>query len=354
MVNFLVKEALINGYDCAGTKFFPLFQATKFLIVLIQISVPFALVIWGSLDYFKALIARDEKEMRIKRKPFVQRVVAAMIVLVLPWLIQLLSRYMAGKDNTSNFWKCYNQAKAKLDFSEWQNGSKKTTYNADRCVDHKSVSPAICASYGCMATDCKGTLCNCAPKPTSCSQITAPVVSAEEAGKLCNTYKCDVDKYDQDTKSWSCKDKVKITQKACGDYNYKQCTVAQNGDACEIKKITTKKKNKKGKTVKSTTYICAKQNNPKQCSDYAASECPKEDSYHMSCSVHKKDVGYTKEICDRDFYYNEQRSEAYKQCSDYEGSDCPPKDSYDLACERYIKVPISENNSTPIYGCQRK
>jgi hypothetical protein len=117
---FFLDEVIIDGYSCAGTRLFPLFQLAKFIIVLIQISVPFGLVIWGSLDWFKALIAHDEKEMRMKRKPFIQRVIAAIIVLVLPWLVQLIAEIFAGKSQTADFWTCYSEAKARIDFSSWQ------------------------------------------------------------------------------------------------------------------------------------------------------------------------------------------------------------------------------------------
>ena len=121
---FFLDEVIIDGYSCAGTRLFPLFQLAKFIIVLIQISVPFGLVIWGSLDWFKALIAHDEKEMRMKRKPFIQRVIAAIIVLVLPWLVQLIAETFAGKSQTADFWTCYSEAKARIDFSSWQKQTK--------------------------------------------------------------------------------------------------------------------------------------------------------------------------------------------------------------------------------------
>ena len=120
MINFL--ETLSN-FSCKGTKLFPLFQAAKFMIILIQIAVPFGLVIWGSLDWFKALIAGDEKEMRMKRKPFFQRVLAAIIILFLPWIVQLIAKGFAGKATTANFWVCYSEAKPVIDFSSWQNQS---------------------------------------------------------------------------------------------------------------------------------------------------------------------------------------------------------------------------------------
>lgn len=125
MFNFLENTTVddilgLDGYSCATSDFFPILEATKFIIRIIQIAVPFGLIIWGSLDWFKALIAHDEKEMRMKRKPFLARVIAAMIVLVLPWIMTLISKVVAGESNTADFWTCYHEAKPRIDFTKLQ------------------------------------------------------------------------------------------------------------------------------------------------------------------------------------------------------------------------------------------
>ena len=79
----------------------------KNLIFDIQITVPFALIIWGSLDFFKALIANDENEMKKKRKPFVRRLIYAIIILILPALVNILLKNISSSTN-SNFAKCWN------------------------------------------------------------------------------------------------------------------------------------------------------------------------------------------------------------------------------------------------------
>ena len=121
MLYFLEEFFDIEDYSCADSKWFPIFEAAKLVIRIIQIAVPFALVIWGSLDWFKALIAHDEKEMRIKRKPFIKRVVAALIVMVLPWIVELISSELSGK---AEFWTCYTEAKPRIDFKNWDNYSE--------------------------------------------------------------------------------------------------------------------------------------------------------------------------------------------------------------------------------------
>ena len=125
----------ISNYSCEDTKWFPIFELAKFIIVVIQIAVPFALIIWGSLDWFKALIAHDEKEMRMKRKPFIKRVVAALLVLCLPWLVQLVSNIIADNDKSNSFWTCYSEAKARVDFKSWDDTSWFTDDDEDGEAD---------------------------------------------------------------------------------------------------------------------------------------------------------------------------------------------------------------------------
>ena len=125
MINFLVK--LMDVYPLKPTAvdtgcpdtLQPIFNSALFVVRIIQIAVPFALVIWGSLDFFKALIAGDEKEMRMKRRPFIGRLVAAIIILALPWLVKLIARQMIGSNETNDFWKCYESAEAKINFEQW-------------------------------------------------------------------------------------------------------------------------------------------------------------------------------------------------------------------------------------------
>jgi hypothetical protein len=116
LFNFL--EISLENFKCDGD-LLPIFNAAKFVIRVLQIAVPFALVIWGSLDWFKALIAGDEKEMKMKRKPFISRLVAAIVILVLPWIVELIAKQIAGTDKTTKFWTCFDQSEAKINFDDW-------------------------------------------------------------------------------------------------------------------------------------------------------------------------------------------------------------------------------------------
>lgn len=105
-INFLD----ISTDFCSGDTLF-IFQIAHTVIKVLQIAVPFALIIWGSLDFFKAVIAGDDKEMKQKRKPFIQRVIAALIVLLLPTIVNVIMKNIA-KNANNNFATCWNKARS--------------------------------------------------------------------------------------------------------------------------------------------------------------------------------------------------------------------------------------------------
>ena len=84
-------------------------QILKIIIRVIQIAAPLALIIFGSLDFFKAIIAGDEKEMKAKRKPFIGRLIAAVVILLMPMLVNLIMKTIASGQNAT-FAKCWDKA----------------------------------------------------------------------------------------------------------------------------------------------------------------------------------------------------------------------------------------------------
>ena len=90
---FLANEAQITD-ACAGLGSF--IGLAKIVVKILQIVVPIALIIWGSLDMLKAIIAGDEKKISAARKPLIQRFVSAVIVFLIPWLFNCLTIILAN------------------------------------------------------------------------------------------------------------------------------------------------------------------------------------------------------------------------------------------------------------------
>ena len=111
LVNLLAEEyteGIVVGNICNGDTFF-IFQTAYSVILIIQIAVPFVLIVLGSIDFFKSVVAGDEKEMKQKRKPFVQRIIAAIVIFLIPFIVSLIITTFF-KD--SEFGSCYSAAKS--------------------------------------------------------------------------------------------------------------------------------------------------------------------------------------------------------------------------------------------------
>ena len=99
------------------------FIIARFVLSLIRILVPIALIVLGSIDIGKAVIAGDEKKIKEAQKPFVKRIIAAVIVFLIPWLVDVVMN-LIDKNNQYN--KCWNKANEHSisDISTITNGEK--------------------------------------------------------------------------------------------------------------------------------------------------------------------------------------------------------------------------------------
>lgn len=81
------------------------------LIRYLQIVIPIALILWGTIDMGKAVIAGDEKKIKEKQKPFIHRLIAAVIVFLIPWIVNLFINLIVSG---SNEWRdCWNATESK-------------------------------------------------------------------------------------------------------------------------------------------------------------------------------------------------------------------------------------------------
>ena len=83
----------------------------KLVLNVIRILVPIALIVLGSIDIGKAVIAGDEKKIKEAQKPFVRRVIAAVIVFLIPWIVDLVMTLAKGTD----YQQCWSQAEGTIE-----------------------------------------------------------------------------------------------------------------------------------------------------------------------------------------------------------------------------------------------
>ena len=103
MINFLT----VNAYPCGIKDLEQLLHYAVVAIKVIQIVAPIALILWGSLDLLKGIVAGDEKKINDAKKPFIQRLISAIILFLVPYIVNFaINSFVTSSD--SAMWKeCY-------------------------------------------------------------------------------------------------------------------------------------------------------------------------------------------------------------------------------------------------------
>ena len=75
-----------------------------FALKVIQYLVPIILIIWGTIDMVKAVVAGKEDQIKDAQKILIKRVISAVIVFLIPLLVSTLLGLFGSND-----WKtCWN------------------------------------------------------------------------------------------------------------------------------------------------------------------------------------------------------------------------------------------------------
>ena len=107
-------QVLYDAGDCYGLQ--PIISLVKAILNIIQIAVPILLIVWGSLDLGKAVMANDDKEIKGATTKLIKRAVSAVIVFFIPWIVDLLMGIVATNSDDKakdalNFADCWNVKK---------------------------------------------------------------------------------------------------------------------------------------------------------------------------------------------------------------------------------------------------
>lgn len=108
---FLTKITVSNatGSLCTGGVS-QIVALAKMVIKVLQIAVPIGLIVMGTIDMAKAVIAGDEKKMKEAQKPFIKRIIAAIIVFLIPIIVNMVLSFVTT--GNSEWIDCWNK-------SEW-------------------------------------------------------------------------------------------------------------------------------------------------------------------------------------------------------------------------------------------
>lgn len=85
----------------------------KAIIPIFRVIIPIALILYGTVDLGKAVIASDEKEIKEAQGRLIKRFIYAAIVFLIVTLVNLAMQVVAtgSKDGTSLWWDCWSSIK---------------------------------------------------------------------------------------------------------------------------------------------------------------------------------------------------------------------------------------------------
>ena len=78
------------------------------IVTIIKIVVPILLVIFGSIDFLKAVIAQKEDEIKKGQQTFIKRLIAAVLVFFVVQIVQLIVSFAAKNSDDDSISKCFN------------------------------------------------------------------------------------------------------------------------------------------------------------------------------------------------------------------------------------------------------
>lgn len=108
LANTLVAFAEQNQYIECGDNSIPagLAPVTRITVLMLQIILPIAIIIVGSLDFLKAVIAGDQEGVKKNEKQFLNRLKYGAIFFFVIVIIKFVVSFVADADEEKNISKC--------------------------------------------------------------------------------------------------------------------------------------------------------------------------------------------------------------------------------------------------------
>ena len=90
----------------------PIISIIKTVLNIVRWAIPIILIVIGTFDMMKAVIASKEDEIKAAQKLLIKRVVYAVVIFLIPTIVYFVFNIVSntdGIDGTGNFWDCWNQ-----------------------------------------------------------------------------------------------------------------------------------------------------------------------------------------------------------------------------------------------------
>lgn len=79
-----------------------LFNFVATIVRLIRVAVPILLIIFGMVDFAKSVVAKNEDDVKKFRKQFVSRLISAIVVFAIVYVVQFAVNLISSVEDTTN------------------------------------------------------------------------------------------------------------------------------------------------------------------------------------------------------------------------------------------------------------
>ena len=95
----------------SGSEMTMVFGLVKFILRVICIVVPVVMIVLGTIDLFKAVTAGKDEEIKKRQKALITRLIAGIIVFLVPSIVSLLMELIGQSSTKEDSWKsCWDNA----------------------------------------------------------------------------------------------------------------------------------------------------------------------------------------------------------------------------------------------------
>ena len=81
-------------------------QIVKIIFTILQIATPIIIILFGMIDFLKAVIAQKEDEIKKGQQTFIKRLILGALVFLVFFFVEIIIGFVAPKDENQSMWNC--------------------------------------------------------------------------------------------------------------------------------------------------------------------------------------------------------------------------------------------------------
>ena len=81
-------------------------QTVKIIYSILKIVTPIIIIIFGMIDFLKAVMAQKEDEMKKGHQTFVKRLIMGALVFLVFFFVEIIIGFVAPKEENQSMWNC--------------------------------------------------------------------------------------------------------------------------------------------------------------------------------------------------------------------------------------------------------